>query len=610
MSTSITPEQSDKAELEAQVKYLQKQLGQLLEEKRRYMRNSRSPTEQHPRFNLEEEESYPKGPSSEEDEGRRPLRPSGGGNLDFKVDIPEFEGHLDPDMFLDWLRTVERVFDYKDIPEEKKVKLVALKLRKYASIWWANLMTKRARKGKGKIRTWAKMRDKLKSKFLPTHYLHDNYLKLHNLKQGTKSVEEYTREFEQLLLKCDLSEEENQTLVRYLSGLDESIAHVIELHPYSSLDELSSLAYKVEQHRKSKGKGIVSKPPPRSYPFQRPPNTIPKPQAPPPPRPTPQNAQNPPQRTLPKPEDRRRCFRCQGLGHIASECPNKRIITLAEFQASFEEYEVGNEGEYEQEPNEPLEEVEEGPDDGELLVIRRALSGLASQDNLEQREAIFHTRCTIGGKVCSLIIDGGSCANVASQSMVDKLKLPVTPHPKPYTIQWLNQSKGLQISSQCLVSLSIGKNYKDDIWCDIVPMDACHVLLGRPWLFDRKVMHDGRMNTYTFTKHHKKITLTPLKSATPSKPKENPPKDVFLTTLLKSQLHEYEPYKEWILLGQEPALSTASSHPLLTPLLQEFQHVFPQEIPHGLPPKRTIQHKIDLVPGSTLPNKPTYRMNP
>jgi len=96
--------------------------------------------------------------------------------------------------------------------------------------------------------------------------------------------------------------------------------------------------------------------------------------------------------------------------------------------------------------NELAEEVEKGPDDGELLVIRRALSGLASHDELEQRKSIFHTRCTMGGKVCSLIIDRRSCANVASQTMVDKLKLMVTPHPKPYTIQWLNQSKGLQFS--------------------------------------------------------------------------------------------------------------------------------------------------------------------
>ena len=31
----------------------------------------------------------------------------------------------------------------------------------------------------------------------------------------------------------------------------------------------------------------------------------------------------------------------------------------------------------------PLEEVEEGPDEGELLVVRRALSGLATQDGNE-----------------------------------------------------------------------------------------------------------------------------------------------------------------------------------------------------------------------------------
>jgi len=47
--------------------------------------------------------------------------------LDFKVEILEFEGRLDPDEFLEWLQTVKRVFEYKDIPKDKKVKLVALK---------------------------------------------------------------------------------------------------------------------------------------------------------------------------------------------------------------------------------------------------------------------------------------------------------------------------------------------------------------------------------------------------------------------------------------------------------------------------------------------------
>jgi len=68
------------------------------------------------------------------------------------------------------------------------------------------------------------------------------------------SVEEYTREFEQLLIKCDLKEDEEQTLVRYLGGLDERISNVVELHPYTTLDELSSLSHKVELQKRVKGK--------------------------------------------------------------------------------------------------------------------------------------------------------------------------------------------------------------------------------------------------------------------------------------------------------------------------------------------------------------------
>jgi len=64
---------------------------------------------------------------------RRGRRPSSHFNA-FKVEIPEFEGKLDPDDFLEWMQTVERIFDYKEIPKNKNAKLVALKLRKYASL--------------------------------------------------------------------------------------------------------------------------------------------------------------------------------------------------------------------------------------------------------------------------------------------------------------------------------------------------------------------------------------------------------------------------------------------------------------------------------------------
>ncbi|GJT29108.1 hypothetical protein Tco_0909383 [Tanacetum coccineum] len=59
---------------------------------------------------------------------------------DIKVDIPEYDGKLDPDEFVEWLRTVELVFDYKQTTEDNKVKIVALKLRKsfaYFSVLFA-----------------------------------------------------------------------------------------------------------------------------------------------------------------------------------------------------------------------------------------------------------------------------------------------------------------------------------------------------------------------------------------------------------------------------------------------------------------------------------------
>jgi len=136
------------------VKYLQTQLGQLMKERRRWIRGFNSPGEREEPLEAREEDMRQVSSSSEEGDEVGSPRPRRESHLDFRVDISEFEGQLDPDLFLDWLQTVERIFEYKDISDDKKVKLVALKLRKYASIWWANLVATRVRKGKGKIRTW------------------------------------------------------------------------------------------------------------------------------------------------------------------------------------------------------------------------------------------------------------------------------------------------------------------------------------------------------------------------------------------------------------------------------------------------------------------------
>ena len=72
----------------------------------------------------------------------------------------------------------------------------------------------------------------LTCKFLPPHCYQDNFIQLQNLHQKSMSVEEYTREFEKLMMKCDIQEEEEQTNSRYLGGLNTDIAHPVQLQQY------------------------------------------------------------------------------------------------------------------------------------------------------------------------------------------------------------------------------------------------------------------------------------------------------------------------------------------------------------------------------------------
>ena len=125
----------EKSELEARVKYLQAQLGQLMRERRRDLRDyPRSSDSNEPDGSNSKDNPF--GSSSKSSRSsRRQVRCAREAQNDFRVDIPEFEGKLDLDEFLHWLQTVESVFDYKDILDEEKVKLIALKLRRYASTW-------------------------------------------------------------------------------------------------------------------------------------------------------------------------------------------------------------------------------------------------------------------------------------------------------------------------------------------------------------------------------------------------------------------------------------------------------------------------------------------
>lgn len=84
----------------------------------------------------------------------------------------------------------------------------------------------------------------------------------------------------------------------------------------------------------------------------------------------------------------------------------------------------------------------------------------------------------MNGKGCSFIIDSGSYENIVSEEAVRKLALPSECHLTPYNLAWLKQGSEVQVSRRTLVSFLLGTMYRDKIYYDIVPIDACHLFLG------------------------------------------------------------------------------------------------------------------------------------
>jgi len=281
------------------------------------------------------------------------------------------------------------------------------------------------------------MKQVMKRRFVPSSYQRDLRNRLQKLKQGKRSVDEYFKEMELLLVRTGTREDLESKMARFLEGLNEEISGYVEMFPYHNLQDLVDQAMRTEKkiQQESRGKSFGN-------------HTIAAPW-----RKQQSNAsygggrsQGAAARSSPSianskmavstassPANQQRsaansvaptiasgatsstrsreieCHKCHGRGHVAAQCPSRRTMLLNEKGEWESESDPEDDGPiFDEEVQEEENEIQ--PDEGEhnCFISLRVLSVTAEKEENGQRHNLFHTRGMIKDKLCRIIVDNGS----------------------------------------------------------------------------------------------------------------------------------------------------------------------------------------------------------
>jgi hypothetical protein len=105
------------------------------------------------------------------------------------------------------------------------------------------------------------------------------------------------------------------------------------------------------------------------------------------------------------------------------------------------------------------------------------------------------------------LLDIISQANLISEEAVNKLRLKTKIHHKPYSLNWIRKNKKLPITKQCVIKFAITYKFVDEVICDVVPLEACGMVLGSPYLYDHKAIFSREHNRYHLTKEGTKYVV-------------------------------------------------------------------------------------------------------
>lgn len=165
-----------------------------------------------------------------------------------KVEAPNFEGQLNPKVFLDRLADMDHFFAWYEMSEGRKFRFAKMKLVGQAKLYWTNVERQIERAGEEPITFWDEKKDRLREKYVPLSYCQQLLDKRQSLPQGSMPVIEYIPKFEELMFRCNVTEGAAVTLSRFRTGLLPEIQRELITHDVDSLERAYQIVQEVERY--------------------------------------------------------------------------------------------------------------------------------------------------------------------------------------------------------------------------------------------------------------------------------------------------------------------------------------------------------------------------
>ena len=498
--------------------------------------------------------------------------PTTSGTSNIKVPKPDvYNGVRNATVVDNFLFGLERYFVALGVrDDEARINHAPTFLRDAAQLWWRR---KYADQSGNAIHSWEQFKAELRKHFVPHNAEIESRGKLRRLRH-TGSILDYVKEFTTLMLEIgDLPEKE--ALFQFKDGLKDWAKIELDRRNVQTLDDaIAAAEMLVDYSAQSKGK----KPGPEKYggkpdktknfgrkdggkvkTFQW------------------KNGKNDGAHRGESSNPPKPCFICKGP-HWTRDCPNRKALNA--LVAKFQE----------------IKQVEDapGPQIGSMQQI-----GVMKKETTVEHKGLLYGSIRIEGKEATAMFDTGASHNFMDVQEAKRLGLKYKEETGTVKVVNAREQSIHGVAKGVLVKIG---DWQKRLDFSVLPMDDFNIVLGLGF-FDKVVtLLDSNRGTLSIIDGL--MTTIPIRRGKPVK---------MLSALqFKRGVTKNQCYVATMktLEGEEAKTDEPPVPDNVQKVLDEYKDIMPSELPKKLPPRREVDHEIELEPGAKPPAMAPYRMAP